>query len=324
MALQYKVIANQSNLSRQEWLEKRSNYLGGSDAAAAVGLNPWKSPFQVWLEKRSTTHDIPPQEDSLKLWYGRAAEDMIAKRFEMETGKKTRRNNSMMVSCQWPWMLADIDREVVGENAILEIKTSAAWNRDQWKDGGLPIQYEIQCHHYMAVTGAEKCYIAVMFGAGDAFEIRELDRDEELIQTLAEEESAFWSKVVNGKMPDPDGSQVYSEALAEMFPGRAESKQEAIELDSNGFNLDLYFYAIEQAKQWEEKAKKIEQEIKIAMQDDQRAVIGGRASVSWTVCQSTRLDAKKLREELPEIFEKYAKTSEYRRFHIKKIEEETE
>ncbi|MGF0055807.1 YqaJ viral recombinase family protein [Peptoniphilaceae bacterium SGI.097] len=95
MALQYKVIANQSNLSRQEWLEKRSNYLGGSDAAAAVGLNPWKSPFQVWLEKRSTTHDIPPQEDSLKLWYGRAAEDMIAKRFEMETGKKTRRNNSL-------------------------------------------------------------------------------------------------------------------------------------------------------------------------------------------------------------------------------------
>lgn len=54
-----------------------------------------------------------------------------------------------------PFMLADVDRLVYGEQAGLEIKTASPYKWKDWKNGDIPIHYQIQCNHYMAVTGLD-------------------------------------------------------------------------------------------------------------------------------------------------------------------------
>lgn len=321
----FTVIANKAKISHKEWLALRKYYIGGSDAAGCVGLSPWSSPFSVWLSKSKKRDDVDDDaKKALKMWYGNAAEEIVAKRFVMETGKKVQRNNAMMVSKKWPWMLADIDRELVDEDAILEIKTTSAWNRDQWADGMIPIHYEIQCHHYMAVTGAKKCYIAVMLGAGDGFEIREIERDEDTIHILVEEEGKFWRFVETGEMPNPDGTAACSEAINKFFPGRADSGGDPVQLDEKAFDAGMYFYLKDRRDELSKKLEAMEQGVKIAMQDNEKAVVGDCVNITWRLLQSKRLDGRRLKKEMPEIFERYAKVSEYRRFSVTRTEEKEE
>lgn len=321
----FTVIANKAQIRHQEWLSIRQGYIGGSDAAGCVGLSPWASPFSVWLSKSKKEDDAEDDsKQALKMWYGNAAEEIVAKRFVMETGKKVRRNNAMMVSTKYPWMLADIDRELVDEDAILEIKTTSAWNRDQWADGMIPIHYEIQCHHYMAVTGAKKCYIAVMLGAGDGFEIREIERDEDTIHALVEEEKKFWRLVETGEMPSPDGTAACTEAINRLFPGRADGGGDPIELDEKAFDTGMYFYLKDKRDALSQEIEAMEQDVKIAMQNSEKAIVGDSAHITWRLLQSKRLDSRRLKKEMPEIFERYAKVSEYRRFSVTRTEEKEE
>ena len=313
----YTCIANVNDLNREEWLKIRKAYIGGSDAAAAVGLNPWRSPLSVYMDK--TTDEIK-SIDNLHMKLGRYLEDTVVRLFEEETGKKTRRNNQMMVDNNYPFMLADIDREVVGENAILECKTTSSWNRDQWQDGQAPVQYEIQCHHYMAVTGAEKCYLACLIGLQD-FVIREIDRDEETIRLLRQYEGDFWKQVKSGELPDPDGSKDYSEALKERYQGR---DNDSIDLrDLEEVDMNYYFDLDKSIKGLQMQQEMMKQKIQKAMGEHQGAVLKG-AKVTWKPYVTSRFDGKKFKNDEPELYEQYSKQSESRRFVIKQVEEEEE
>ena len=146
-------------IERTEWLHLRKTGLGGSDAGAVCGLNPYSSPLQVFYDK---TSEEVQDKDSESMRQGRDLEEYVARRFMEETGKKVRRSNFMYRSEEHPFMLADVDRLVVGEDAGLECKTANAYNADKWKDGKIPAHYMIQCYHYMAVTGMKNWYIAVV------------------------------------------------------------------------------------------------------------------------------------------------------------------
>ena len=123
---------NVSNLSRAEWLEERRKGIGGSDAAAVAGLNPWKSAAAVYLEK---VGEVEPEElSSERIRVGHDLEDYVARRFCEATGKKVRRNNYMLHHDEYPFLLADVDREVVGENAILECKTTNSFAAKDWAE----------------------------------------------------------------------------------------------------------------------------------------------------------------------------------------------
>lgn len=152
---------NIKNLTREEWLAERQKGIGGSDAAAVAGLNPWKSAAAVYFEKIG---EAPAETvTSERLRVGHDLEDYVAKRFAEATGKKIRRNNYMLHQDEHSFILGDIDREIVGENAILECKTTNSYALKDWKDEP-PLHYQIQCMHYMLVTGAEVCYIACLIG----------------------------------------------------------------------------------------------------------------------------------------------------------------
>ena len=308
-------IVNIKNLSREEWLEYRQLGIGGSDAAAACGLSKWKSPAQLYLDK---TNPIEKEEsESEHLRQGRDFEDYVAQRFTEATGKKVRRDNHMMSDDEYPFLIADIDRRVVGEDAILECKTASPYVKDKWADGAIPIEYELQCLHYMSVTGVKKCYIACLI-FGQDFIIREVDWDEETIQLLRDREIEFWTEYVEkGVMPEPDGSSAYDEALKKRFKGGLE---DSIDLDTDKHAYDLYLYNKEQIKTLEAYNKQFEQEIKLQMGDHDFGE-NNFMQVSYKPVTSVRIDSKRLKKERPDLYKEYTRQSESRRFYVKEIKE---
>lgn len=304
-----------ADMSRQEWLNLRRTGIGGSEAGAVCGLNPYSSPLKVYRDK---TEPLPPQEaDNEAVRQGHDLEDYVARRFMEATGLKVRRSNYMYRSVENPFMIADVDRLVTGEDAGLECKTAGAYSADKWKDGDIPLHYVMQCYHYMAVTGKRVWYIAAVI-LGQEFVYRRLEWDDALIGKLIEMERRFWTGYVEkGILPAPDGSASCDAVLAQYFPDAR--KNSAIRLEGFDEKLARREGILWQIAGLQKEQARIEQEIKLYMEGNETAE-SGDYRVTWSNVESTRLDTRRLRQEKPEIYQTYAKVSTSRRFQIKAVE----
>ena len=300
-----------TGVSNTEWLRLRKSGIGGSDAGAICGVNPYSSAMKVFQDK--TREDVEEQ-DSEAIRIGHDLEDYVAQRFTEATGLKVRKSNFMYRSKEHPFMIADIDRIVVGEDAGLECKTASAYNADKWADGNIPLHYIMQCYHYMAVTGKRVWYIAAVI-LGREFTYRRLEWDEELIGRLIAVEDDFWNHhVVPGIIPPPDGSRACDEVLEQYF--HTARKASAIELIGFDEKLRRREEILGFIAELQEEQKQIEQEVKLVMGEHELAR-SRQYRVSWGNVDSTRLDTKRIREEKPEIYENYAMVSHSRRFEVK-------
>ena len=185
-----RVLAKTDKTSREEWLELRKKSIGGSDASTVCGLNPYSSLIELWADK---TGRIPPKEDSEAMRIGRDLEEYVAKRFCDATGKKVRRRNAMFQHDKYDFITANVDREIVGENAGLECKTTSVMNKSDFEGGQIPLNYLCQCRHYMNVMGYEKMYLAVLV-MGRAFYWYEIPYDKSEGDTLLSMEIDFWEE----------------------------------------------------------------------------------------------------------------------------------
>lgn len=218
----------------EKWLEARALGIGGSDAAVIMGMNQYKSTYQLWLEKTGQA-EAPDLSDNQHVYWGTKNESNIADWFQEETGKKVKRLGTLQ-SREYPFMLANVDRTVIGENAGLEIKTAGVSQYRKWKDDEIPDAYYCQCLHYMAVTGADYWYIAVLLGGNEA-KWKRIERDEEDIKTLIEAEKEFWGLVQTQTAPPVDGSLSCSQALASRY---ADSRDEEIMLPEGAYDLIVH------------------------------------------------------------------------------------
>jgi putative phage-type endonuclease len=185
--------------------KQRRGGIGGSDAAVIMGVSPWKTAGELYLEKIGEI-ETPDISDRDAVYWGTVLEDVVASEYSRRTDRKVRRVNRTLVHPDHPWMVGHIDRDLVGLPGILECKTTNDWayRSDEWGDHGsdqVPVQYLLQTMHYLAVTGAEFCDLAVLAG-GQRFGIYTIRRDEELIAQMIEAEEAFWSHVT-GRVPIP-------------------------------------------------------------------------------------------------------------------------
>lgn len=299
------------NISRNDWLQMRKTGIGGSDAGAVCGLNPYSSAMNVFYDK---TSEELSDFDNEAMRQGRDLEEYVARRFMEQTGKRVYRSNKMYRSAAHPFMLADIDRLISGENAGLECKTVSPYMADKWIGNEIPPHYMIQCHHYMAVTGKEAWYIAAVI-LGQGFLYRKILRDESLIQNLTSIEEQFWKNhVLTGKMPDPDGSKACDEVLAQYFKTAASgSSIPLIGFDKKLKRREELSCLIQKL---EREQKQIDQEVKAYMKDCETAS-NERYRVSWSQIETVRLDTKRLKEELPEIYQKFSSVTQSRRFTVK-------
>ena len=305
-----KRLVSTLNLDKQEWLRFRKQGIGGSDAGAVCGLNPYRTAMQVYQDK---TTDTIEEIDNEAMRQGREFEDYVARRFMEATGKKVRRANAMFYDEENPFMLADVDRMVVGENAGLECKTASPYMADKWEDGRIPLSYQVQCYHYMSVCNAEAWYIAVLIYGRD-FKFYRLERDEEMLADLIRIERDFWENhVLAHVMPDPDGSKLADSVIAEYFK---KSMTKTIPL--NGFNekLERRQELAEIIEKTETEKRQIEQELKMYLGEAELAE-NEKYRVSWKAVDSRRVDEKRLKEEKPEIYAQYQKIIKSRRLTVK-------
>lgn len=297
--------------THEEWLEARRKGIGGSDAAAIMGQSQWASPLSVYLDKRGIA---PEKEETEAMRQGTDCEEVVAKRFERETGIKLRRCNVIIQHPDFPWMQASIDRDVIGKNAGFEAKTTSPFNRTDFENGSIPANYFWQCQHYMAVTGAEEWYLAVMVFS-TSFHVFRIERDENAIAQLIEAERIFWNEhVLQGLPPYPIGSDADDEAIDQMYSASPYDK--AANIDDMRSSLDTLALYEQESKQLKEKIEAIKQNLKLRMGDCTNALCG-RWKVTWKEEQKTSIDSKRLRAEQPETFAMYAKTSVSRPLKIK-------
>ena len=148
--------------SREAWLEHRNKYIGGSDAACVLGLNPWRSNVELWEIKtgRREQEDIS-EKPFVK--YGHDAEPYLRELFALDFPEYEVEyvENNMWLNDAFPWAHASIDGWLIekdtGRRGVLEIKTTnivRAGQRDEWKDR-IPTTYFCQCLHYMMVCEFE-------------------------------------------------------------------------------------------------------------------------------------------------------------------------
>lgn len=308
---------NITDFTREQWLELRQKGIGGSDAGAILGLNKWKTPFEVYIDKTEPLEDHGAGEAA---YWGTQLEDMVAKEFEIRTGKKVRRNNRMMTSIEHPFMFANIDREIVGEDAILECKTANTYLAKDWEDDKVPPSYIIQGQHYLAVTGKARIYYAVLIG-GQKFSWKVLERDEDLINLIIDRETEFWMDHVLKKVPPAlDGSSAAEKYLAERFEAAEEGKSITLP-PTYGAKITDWLELKKKADEYKEMAAEIENNLKLEMADAEFATVQDYA-VSWKNVTTNRIDTKALKKDLPEISQKYTKPSLSRRFAVKKLAED--
>ena len=305
-----KKLVSTLNLDKENWLRYRKRGIGGSDAGAVCGLNPYRTTIQVYYDK--TSEEIE-EIDNEAMRQGRELEEYVARRFSEAAGKKVRRANAMFYDEKNPFMLADVDRMIVGENAGLECKRASPYLAEHWKDGQIPAHYQLQCHHYMAVTGADCWYIAVLI-YGREFKYHRIERDEELINYLTEVEKDFWENHVQKRiLPNPDGSKIADSVIAQYYK---QSVPEMIPLTGFDEKLQRRQELLAVMERMDTEKKQIEQQLKMYLGEAKFAE-NEHYRVSWKAVCSNRLDEKRLKEELPEIYEKYRKETVSRRFMIK-------
>ena len=308
------VLVATKGMDKGEWLNWRRHGLGGSDAAAVMGLSKWKSPFQLYLEK---VGEVTNDEGNEFAYWGNQLEELVAREFTLRTGKKVRRRNAILSHSQYPFMIANLDRVVVGEKAVLECKTTNAYNYKEWEDDEIPESYIVQVQHYMAVTGFKKAYIACLIG-GNKFIWKQVDRDEELISMIIKAEREFWEEhVVKNIPPAIDGSSAAEEFLKQRYKESQPGKVVDLKVEYKD-KISRYFELKETVDQLDEEKAAVENQLKNEIGDAECGMVG-RYIVNWRSVTSNRVDSKILKSKYPEVYSKVCKSSITRRFQIKEV-----
>lgn len=302
-----------TTFNRVEWLRDRKKGIGGSDAAAIIGLNPYSTAYSVWADKLDL---VPPKQDSEAMRQGRDFEDIVAHRFMEATGKKVRRKNSIIRNPEYPFAHATVDRLVVGENAGLECKTTSSLNLKKFRDGEYPDTYYCQCVHYMAVTGADRWYLAVLV-LGKEFLWYTIERNQDEIDALMAEEKYFWETYVEQKKQPPvDGYKPTTEAINTIYKD-AISNETPVDLFGRESLFENLANVKAQIKELKCVQEEYEQTIKTDLGENETGQVG-RFLVSWKPQNRTTFDYKKFAADNPSVdLSDYYKISTSRILRIK-------
>lgn len=302
-----------TEMTQEEWLAHRQQSIGSSEIAAALGVSPWKSRFQLWCEKVGEC-DPPDLSDREQVYWGTVLEDVVAKEFALRTNLKVARLNYILAHPEAPYLTANIDRRVVGEKAGLECKTTSSYQAKEWNDDKVPDHYYLQVQHQLAVTGWDHWYIAVLIG-GQRFLWKKIERDESIIAGILTGAAEFWRMVETKEAPPADGTSACSEYLKEKF-SEGTPTVVAIEQVEGSYWINQY----NRGKEMENEGK----EIKDTAQNRLCQILGshelglcGDTAVEWKTVKSNRIDTDRLKKERPDVYRQYQKESASRRFGIK-------
>ena len=320
-------------LTQEEWKRLRQDGIGGSDAAAACGLSPWKTARDLYEEKTGNRVQSGQEDNWVAKEIGKRLEELVVQIFMKKTGLRPYAIRRMFRHPLYSFMLANVDYfvEIDGEVFLIECKTSFSFRIEEWENGCIPRHYELQGRHYMAVTNVNGVIFLCLHGNNEAsFLMRRLDRDLELEEELIEQEAYFWQEFVLKRQPPPyteqsslilksirermeiwEGSQVaLPDRLQENVVSYLELKKQKSELDKQIQSLDermrLAYAPVQEALGGAEKGT-----IMVGGQKYQ----AGYTKRTETAINKQGMEALRLKH--PDICKEYAKTRTSRIFYIK-------
>ena len=312
-------------LINQDFTVDRSQYIGGSDIGAILGLSKFKSPLEVWMEKTGKEGN---RKDSLPLRFGSFAESFVASEYSRATGYQLLHDESAHIHPQFSYMSAHIDRFVLGDGVdasptkILECKTANAFAKSEWGQVGsdeVPMSYLCQVIWYMGITGIDQGDLAVLFGNSD-FRIYAIERDKTLEELIIQKAIHFWNEYVLKDIPPPPSSEADCQLLFSKGNGaqRIEADQEIYELTKQLHLLN------QQMSQYEEEISAIKQRVMNAMGQAESLHYQGQLLATWKAPKpSYRLDTKRIEQDHPDLYEQYrTPVQNSRRLVVKNLCEE--
>ena len=332
------VLVETADLSREEWLAYRRQGLGGSDAAAVLGISPFRTGVDLYYDKLGLFI-----EDDEANWVakeiGNLLEELVARIFAKKTGLKVYRRKCMFQHPAHTWMLADLDFLVEmpdGSTAILECKTTNYNARDKWEYDGkpiVPVYYESQGRHYMAVMNIDRMYFACLYGNNEnEFFIRYMERDLDIEEDLIAEEEFFWKENVEKGVEPPytEKPDLVLESIRKHC-GPADKDAEQVRLGRRHLgSIRKYMELKEQKARHDSEAKKLEEKMKEAYAEivEEMGVSctgvikdgGTEYVVSYNPAYRTGIDKKgleRLKAQHPDVYDDYVSTTESRRFSVK-------
>jgi putative phage-type endonuclease len=280
-------------------LEDRHNYIGSSDAAAALGLSRHCSVLKLWAMK---CQQLPLDEvDSEAASLGTELEDYVARRFTRKSGLEVE-TVPMLTHPNYDFIRARPDRKIVGDNWGLECKTAGIRRSKEFEGDEIPQEYMIQVHHQMLVSGYDGIYIAYLIG-NERFDWLPIHRDENIIQQILQGELNFWQNFVIPRiMPMTIGAND-AETLLALFPNS--EPLQSVELDDEANRTIEFRNALIMDKYNLEK--------QIATFDNQIKALLGNAEkgesqafkVIWKSQSRRSLDIDSLKQQNPRIYNQF-------------------
>jgi len=338
------VITDTSDLSTDEWLEYRRTGIGGSDVSAVLGVSPFTTGRDLYYDKCGIVSAVDDEDNWVQKEIGHLLEDLVAKIFHNKTGYRIYQIKKMFRHPVYTFMIADVDYFVElpnGETAILEIKTTNYNNADKWRDGKneiIPLNYELQGRHYMAVMNLNQVYYCCLYGNNeDEVIIRHINRDLEYESEMIALAENFWVNHIQARIPPlyTENGDLVLESV-NRHVGSANPDLSELLLDGNCEANIMRFLELQDLKrELDNRVKAVDYQmnrIKGLIADAMgknclaSCEVGGVSyQVAYNPVYRTGIDRDnlaRLKERHPDIYDEYVTVSESRRFSVKPKEKE--
>jgi predicted phage-related endonuclease len=257
----------ESGTLTKEEIQRRvgSKGLGGSDMAKVLGVSRWGGPLDVWAQKLEL---VPKPEQRPEMEFGGIMEPKIAQWYSSAYGERLRRPGFVRMASPMSWAIGFIDRQIVGSDRVIEIKTSL--RRDGWGQPGgnqIPPDAYIQTQHYIWIVNAPDAHVVALIAGRWPPSVYMIERDEEMIEMIRTEGERFWTQfVLTGDPPPPDGSNACAEYLKRRWPDPQPGKVVVATMEDYHAAADLREAKIELKRQ-EEAVRLLENRIKARIGD---------------------------------------------------------
>ena len=332
------VLVNTAGMEEEEWLNWRRKGVGGSDAAAVLGVSPYKTARDIYHEKIGSIPDTEEKGNWVALEVGKRLEDLVSEIFARKTGFRVWKEPVMYQHPLYPYMIADFDyffEMPDGAIGILECKTGNLYGKEKWENGAVPYHYELQCRHYMAVYNVDVVYIACLFSnSEDDFIYRRIDRDLEFEEALIEQEGAFWKDNVARRVePELCGSGDLVLASLRRYKASMAMRDEIMLGSDYGEALEQIWQMKNEKAEIDSSSRKLDQKIKNAYAKFAELLgnatkglcvaDGAEYHITYKPVQRTSINKDNLNKMMlndRELYLKYATTTESRTFQVKKVE----
>ncbi|MFC2084948.1 YqaJ viral recombinase family protein [Bacteroidota bacterium] len=306
-------------LTKEQWLKERQNYITASGFASIIGANPYQTPYQYWLDKKSAIPILNEHTERMEI--GLEIEDFIANYWAKKMGRRIQKDNKIRIHPKNRIMAVNIDRMILKDTentpGYLECKNIDGYVYNGWEDdpqGGkkIPIYYYTQMMFGLAVTGWEWGRFAILVGGNHLIDMP-IRRDNDFIKRIEDFSHEWWSKYM---LEDKEPDKVVSDfKLSTDVKGQVEADPEYLLIHK------MHLEVKDQLKKLKRRKEDIEESIYEKIGEYAEVVYLDQVIATWKSQSRLFVEQKKLQEEKPEIFNEYSKLSDFRVLYTKAIKE---